>query len=109
VTAISGTYGAATITGLAPAHSIGNNDNLIFYPTGPYLDLYGIGFYTDKDPGVGEGTSVNLFYVPSSGYTDGYTYFGSFSVPEPSAWEMLIVGAVALSYGARRRASCKAV
>lgn len=76
VTQISGTYGAATINGLAPVGTINGgtatgNDNLAFFPAAPtFLDPSGLGFDVNKDPGAGEGTVVNIFSTTSGGYTD---------------------------------------
>jgi hypothetical protein len=123
VTQISGTYGAATLTGaLAPVGTViggtaTGNDNLAFFPAAPtFLDNSGLGFDVNKDPGAGEGTVVNIFSTSSGGYTDnGSTLISgtgfsltpaTAAVPERSTWALMLLGFAGLGlagYRASRR------
>ena len=63
ITAITGsTSHWGTILALAPPGTYAGNDNLLFYPTPPYLDSNGISF---KVAGVGEDGSgdVNVYFL----------------------------------------------
>lgn len=118
VTAITGTtsaYGA--ITGLLPPGVFPlpfPNDNLLFYPTPPYLDLSGISFTVagTGDDGLGD---VNIYYDSTApGYTEpnsGVDY-GPFTVtritptvPEPATVFLVLPAAFALVVVRRRRLS----
>lgn len=112
ITSMTGTYGAATITGLIPPGGLNRNDNLLF-PVGPHFDLLGVSFSVSQDPGALEGGAVNLYFY-RVGYTDtGITDYGSFTVtpvapppppaPEPATWVLGFAGLMLTGAALRRR------
>lgn len=107
VTGITGTTSAwGSITGLVPAakYPAGTapNDNLISFPSTPYLDGDGISFYVQGagDSGTNE---VNIYLFNNYGdaaYHESLSFYdGTFSlaplasaVPEPSSTALLVFG-----------------
>lgn len=70
MTGITGTYGGEAITGVLPVNTVSGNDNLIFYPGTPYLDVSGLGFSVAMDPGGYYGKEMNVYPDGPNGYTD---------------------------------------
>jgi hypothetical protein len=116
ILSIAGTYDGSTITGLlSPGTCCSSpaNDNLLYFPGPPYLDLGGLGFSAaslDINLYLASGTTGYADLVCTSGATCGSTTTsvsgGIFSVvptPEPSALLLLFVGlAVLISLGYKR-------
>jgi len=105
ITSWTGTWDGATITGLLPVGSIGDNDNL--YP----LDNFGVSFSTTPLPTTGD-TNVNLFNVSGSNFawfgssgsgSDFNTTFTATPVPELSTWAMGLAGFAGLGFLGYRR------
>jgi hypothetical protein len=117
VTAITGTSTAwGSITGLLPAGSLGDNDNLLFFPAQPYINGNGISF-TVQGAGDDGNHDVNVF---SSFGVEYFEYLGaenapgtfsvtpvaSSTVPEPSVAALLLFVIAATGRGlwrSRRR------
>jgi hypothetical protein len=112
VTSISGTtslWGA--ITGLDPVNTYEGNDNLLYYPTQPYVDSLGVSFTV-----VGLGDSgthqVNLYLQGSApdGYTEcefnvGQGTLDVVAAPEPASVALVVFGILGCCFLGRRRAT----
>jgi hypothetical protein len=106
LTGITGTFDGVAITQLT---GYANADNVLYYPTQPYVDFQGISFRT---AGLGD---INLFF--NSGYFEvkssidsvGYYFSGSpislgvSATPLPPAWTMMLIGIAGLAFSAYRR------
>ncbi|RBP06286.1 hypothetical protein DFR50_13264 [Roseiarcus fermentans] len=102
VTAITGTFNGAIVTGLG---SWGQPSNTISYPNQPYLDGNGLSFDTN------DGNAWNIYnflpsYYTASPYSGPSDYFGSFTLaapaPELSTWAMLGLGFAGLAFAGHR-------
>jgi hypothetical protein len=108
LTGITGTFDGSTITGLT---GYANADNLLFYPTQPFVDFEGISFLTSQ-PNLG---AVNLF--SNSGYFEvkssvdsvGYYFDGTpitlavSATPLPPTWTMMLIGLAGFGFVVYRR------
>lgn len=104
------------ITGLLPIGTYAGNQNLLYFPTAPFLDYDGMAFTVDNLFGGDDGTGqVNVYFDPAAGsYTEnlGALDYGDFtiapitqgaSVPEPGSGLLLGTGLIALSAFLRSR------
>jgi PEP-CTERM motif len=113
ITGISGTWDGSLIAGLLPLHtccSFPANDNVLNFPTGPFLTLGGLGLGFGVDGGA---TDVNIYYsgsylvltAPASnpGADVLTSTSGTFVVtPEPTTIALLGSGLVGLMLRKRR-------
>ncbi len=120
IESISGTrtVGSAitNIMGLLPVDSYMGNDNILFYPSMPFLDSNGISFSIDSftfSDDAGVGNDVNIYFdqwssSPTNIYTEPPTFLedGTLdiqSVPEPATNALVITGCVCILAILRRR------
>jgi len=113
ITAISGTSSAWGALTLLPAGAFEGNDNLLFYPTQPFIDFQGISFTVAGAGDIGTG-DVNVFYTGGAYYEDvgDLGHPGTFSispatssVPEASSSALLlsVIGAIGATLWRRRK------
>ena len=117
VTGVSGTIsdsqigpGAFAITGLS---SYASADNLLYYPTQPYVDFGGISFTTNGggDFNIGNGPPYAIVssilnpggYFPNGAYTTISLQVSQ--TPLPPAWTMMLIGIAGVGFAAYRRKS----
>src|ERR1035441_10251223 len=92
----------STITGLIGPGGFGGNDNLLSYPTEPFVDFNGISFLVagSGDDGFGD---ANIYFDPDYGYLESGDVLATFNVtlqdspadssaPEPSTILLLPLG-----------------
>jgi hypothetical protein len=101
VTGITGTWNGAAITGLIPVGAYAGNDNLLFFPAEPYIDISGISYSVSAggDDSFGD---VNIYLDWTAQYTEnninvGYGVFSVSPVPEPAAGILAVSGFLLLS------------
>jgi hypothetical protein len=108
LTGITGSFDGAAITGLV---GYANADNILFYPSQPFVDFNGISFVT-ANPSLG---AINLF--SNSGYFEvkstvdsvGYYFSGTpislavTATPLPATWTMMLIGLAGFGLFAYRR------
>jgi PEP-CTERM motif len=117
ITAVSGAIfdsqigpGAFTITGLS---SYASADNLLYYPTQPYIDFSGISFATKGGGNFNIGNGPPYALVSSILNPGGYFPGGAYTTislqisqtPLPASWTMMLIGVAGFSFVAYRRKS----
>src|SRR5581483_6490590 len=115
------------ITGLLPVGAFGSNSNILYYPSFPLLDDFGLSFTVDSDSLSDDGLgNVNLyfdsFFSSSNNTPTAYTenasflYYGDFQVtpradtqdaasPEPGTYVLGLAGCICVAVGLRRHRS----
>jgi len=108
---ITGTFDGVAITGLS---SYANADNLLLYPSQPYVDFQGISFETATLGIVNLFSNSGYFEVKSAVDSVGYYFSGTpislavsaaavSATPLPSTWGMMLLGLGVVGYLAYRR------
>ena len=69
----------STITGLMVPGGFAGNDNLLFYPTEPFVDMDGISFLVRGFGDDGSG-GASIYFDPNYGYLESDDVLATFDV-----------------------------
>lgn len=106
ISGITGTFDGSLITGLS---GYANADNLLFYPSQPFVDFNGISFVTASLGAINLFSNSGYFEVKSTVDSVGYYFNGSpislsvTATPLPPAWTMMLIGLAGFGFVAYRR------